>query len=59
METLNTEEATYIWHIHKNLSDIKLQLTEIDQQINTIRLNGRQQFMANAPKNFSRLLHDY
>lgn len=59
METLNTEEATYIWHIHKSLSDIKLQLAEIDQQINTIRLNGRQQFLENAPENFSRLLHDY
>lgn len=59
METLNTEEATYIWHIHKSLSEIKLQLTEIDQQINTIKLNGRQQFLENAPANFSRLLHDY
>lgn len=41
METLDTEEATYIWHIDKNISMLKDKLKEIDLSINVIRNDGR------------------
>jgi hypothetical protein len=31
----------------------------IDSYLNTIRKDGRQIFIKNAPYNFSRILHDY
>lgn len=59
LETLDTEEATYIWHIDKNKNILSQKLGAIDLDLNTIRNNGRQVFLQNEPENFSRLIHDY
>jgi hypothetical protein len=59
METLDTEEATYIWHIDKDLTLLKYKLKEIDHSINLIRNEGRQIFLESLPQNFTRILHDY
>lgn len=59
METLDTEEATYIWHIDKDISLLKYKLEEIDLSINVIRNEGRQIFLESQPQNFTRILHDY
>ena len=58
LETLDTEEATYIWHFNKDFS-IHHKLNEIDKQLNIIRNKGRQAFLDTQPENFSRILHDY
>ena len=59
LETLDTEEATYLWHFEKNISMLSFRLKEIDQHLDIIRNKGRQVFLASPPENFSRLLHDY
>jgi len=59
LETLDTEEATYIWSIAKNNSLIKDKLREIDKQLEIIRNNGRQVFLETNPENFSKVMHDY
>jgi hypothetical protein len=59
LETLDTEEATYIWHFPKDKQLLKLKLKEIDQHLNIIRSKGRQIFLETQPENFSRMLHDY
>jgi superfamily II DNA or RNA helicase len=59
METLDTEEATYIWHIDKDMTLLKNKLKEIDLSINVIRNDGRQVFLESQPQNFTRILHDY
>jgi hypothetical protein len=59
LETLVTEEATYIWHVEKNSNTLLHILRTIDQDLNLIRTKGRQAFLANHPDNFSRILHDY
>ena len=59
METLDTEEATYIWHLPKNIDALKQGILEIDRQLNKIRNEGRQAFLETNPINFSRILHDY
>ncbi|HZK93688.1 MAG TPA: hypothetical protein VFC67_05730 [Prolixibacteraceae bacterium] len=59
METLDTEEATYIWHLPKNINALKQGIMEIDRHLNKIRNDGRQVFLETNPINFSRLLHDY
>lgn len=59
LETLDTREATYIWHVEKNKQELRDQLRRIDQQLSLIRNEGRQAFLESQPMNFSRILHDY
>jgi len=59
LETLDTREATYIWHVGKNRQELRDQLKRIDQQLSLIRNEGRQAFLESQPINFSRILHDY
>ncbi len=59
LETLDTEEATYLWHFNKDVQQLPAKLREIDQQLNIIRDNGRQVFLETNPFDFTRILHDY
>ncbi len=59
LETLDTEEATYLWHTDKNKQALINKVKEIDQQLDMIRNKGRQTFLETNPGNFSRILHDY
>ena len=59
LETLNTEEATYIWHFDNDKKSLPDKLKQVDNYLNIIRNNGRQAFMENPSDNFSRILHDY
>jgi superfamily II DNA or RNA helicase len=59
LETLDTEEATYLWHIEKDKTQLKSQLKTIDKHLSIIRNNGRQTLLESKPENFSRILHDY
>lgn len=59
METLDTEEASYIWHIDKGITSLQNKLKEIDLSISIIRNDGRQVFLESQPQNFTRILHDY
>lgn len=59
LETLDTEEASYIWHTDKNKNSLIETVGKIDKDLQIIREKGRQAFVENAPKSFSRILHDY
>lgn len=59
LETLDTEEATYIWHLPKDRHLLKANIKEIDQTLNMIQKLGRKYFLNTNPVNFSRVLHDY
>ncbi|WP_437373212.1 TOTE conflict system archaeo-eukaryotic primase domain-containing protein [Maribacter litoralis] len=59
LETLDTEEATYIWHAPKNKSSLIEEVKQIDSQLSIIREKGRQIFLENSPENFARIMHDY
>ncbi|MCX6897006.1 MAG: DEAD/DEAH box helicase family protein [Verrucomicrobia bacterium] len=59
LETLDTEEATSLWHFAKDTATLKTKLKEIDAQLGVIRNKGRRVFLENQPENFSRILHDY
>lgn len=58
-ETLDTEEATYVWHVDKTLIALKNRLKIIDADIGKIRVGGRQQYFGNGTSDFSRIVHDY
>jgi hypothetical protein len=59
LETLDTEEATYLWHFDKDLSLLRERVAMVDRDLQLIRNKGRQAFLANPPSNFSRIVHDY
>ncbi|WP_439490628.1 TOTE conflict system archaeo-eukaryotic primase domain-containing protein [Algoriphagus sp.] len=59
METVDTEEATYLWRMPKNINELKLEIQKIDSQLNTIRNEGRQKFLESNPIDFSKVQHDY
>ncbi|HTE26651.1 TOTE conflict system archaeo-eukaryotic primase domain-containing protein [Flavitalea sp.] len=59
LETLDTEEASYLWHFPRIVSNLPLKLKEIDAHLDIIRKQGRQGFLTSPPENFSRILHDY
>jgi len=58
-ETLDTEEATYIWHVDKNIAALKNRLKKIDTELGTIRAKGRQYYIGIQTDNFSRIVHEY
>src|SRR5690606_17198594 len=60
LETLDTEEATYIWHTDKDRTILKNSIEIIDSHLQIIREKGREKFMEeNMPTNFSRIIHNY
>lgn len=59
LETLDTEEASYLWHFEKQRSLLPTFLKDLDRQLDIIRLQGRHAFISAAPENFSRIVHDY
>jgi len=58
-ETLDTEEATYIWTVDKNENDLKEMLIHIDKTINLIIKDGRNEYRRQKEENFKRVVHDY
>ncbi|MET3501855.1 superfamily II DNA or RNA helicase [Mucilaginibacter rubeus] len=58
-ETLDTEEATYIWHIEKSVYELERSIKRVDGLLGQIRIKGRQQYLETNPEQFSRILHDY
>lgn len=59
LETLDIEEATYVWHIKGVPEKLQQNLQQVEHDLNTIKNKGRQAFLKNPPQNFSRVLHDY
>lgn len=59
-ETLNSEEATYLWHTEKDRGKLKLQLSKTEEIINTIKVLGKTSYInSKTDENFRRVLHDY
>ena len=58
-ETLNSEEATYIWHFEKSMDALRKGLTEIEAILTKIKTTGKQEYLSKDHDNFSRVMHDY
>lgn len=58
-ETLDTEEATYIWHIEKDKEKLKLKLMKIEDIINVIRVHGKIAYINSQDDSYQRVFHDY
>lgn len=58
-ETLDTEEATYVWHINNNLQALKTALRKIEDIINIIKVQGKTAYINSNDDSFRRIYHDY
>jgi hypothetical protein len=58
-ETLNSEEATYVWHFEKTMDALRNGLNEIEGVLKEIRNSGKQDYLNKDHPNFSRIMHDY
>ena len=58
-ETLDTEEATYIWRIQKDEGTLISSLKDLESAICDIKSNGKIGFLRKNDENFDRIYHDY
>ncbi len=58
-ETLNSEEATYIWHFEKSMDALRSGLKEIESILNDIKATSKLDYLKKEHDNFSRVIHDY
>lgn len=58
-ETLNSEEATYIWHFEKSIDALRQGLKEIETVLNEIKATSKMDYLRAEHDNFSRVIHDY
>lgn len=58
-ETLDSEEATYIWDTEKSREALRVTLDQIEEIITGIKKSGRQDYLKQEHPNFSRIWHDY
>lgn len=58
-ETLDSEEATYVWHTDRTRESLKQKLSEIELILKEIKQSGRQQYLTKDNEGFTRVLHDY
>lgn len=58
-ETLDTKEATYVWHTQKDIGILRKEFSKIEDTINTIQVQGKIAYLNTANDSFQRIYHDY
>jgi hypothetical protein len=58
-ETLDTEEATYIWAVANDVNKLEQVLTDTGKTINLIIRDGKNEYISRKEENFYRVYHDY
>ena len=58
-ETIDTKEATYMWHTDKDLNILKMTLRKIEDIINVMKVQGKIAYLNANEDNFQRIRHDY
>lgn len=58
-ETLNTEEATYIWQVEKNTQTLKATFKKLVDKIRLIKEGGKSVYITTTKDDFKRVYHDY
>ncbi|MBV7533785.1 DEAD/DEAH box helicase [Chitinophaga sp. sic0106] len=58
-ETLDSHEATYIWHVSKTKEALRQAIGMIEGILQEIRNTGKQEYLKKDHPDFSRIFHDY
>lgn len=58
-ETVNTEEATYIWVTNNNPNKLKEEFGKIKSKLKEIMSDGKRDYLIKNQKHFRRIIHNY
>jgi len=58
-ETLDSEEATWIWHSGNNREELKRTLSKIEDILNVVKVQGKTAYINSNDDMFRRIIHDY
>ncbi len=58
-ETLDSEEATYVWHFEKSMDALRNGLKEIESILHEIKETSKKDYLKKENHNLSRIIHDY
>lgn len=58
-ETLDTEEATYVWCVQKDINEVRNYLRKVEKVIGEIKVHGKMNYIKAAEDSFFRIYHDY
>ncbi len=58
-ETLDTAEATYVWHADKTITELKRTLLHVEAIINAVKIQGKIAYIQTSTDHFHRITHDY
>lgn len=58
-ETLDTEEATYVWPVEKDVLQLKLTLKKIEEIIQLVKVQGKVAYLSSSTETYRRIFHQY
>lgn len=58
-ETLDTEEATYVWPVEKDVLQLKLTLKKIEEIIQLVKVQGKVAYLSSSTETYRRIYHQY
>lgn len=58
-ETLDTEEATYVWPVEKDAQKLKLALKKTEDILHLIKAQGKVAYLSSSEEPFRRIVHHY
>ena len=58
-ETLDTEEATYVWPVEKDLVQLKLALKKVEDIIQLVKVQGKVAYLSATGETYRRIFHHY
>ena len=57
-ETLDTEEATYLWPVEKEVTQLKLALKKVEEILQLVKVQGKTAYLS-SEASFRRIFHHY
>ena len=58
-ETLDTEEATYVWPVEKEVAKLKRALKKVEEIIQLVKVQGKVAYLAAEGETYRRIFHQY
>jgi hypothetical protein len=58
-ETLDTEEATYVWPVEKDIHQLKLALKKVEDILQLVKVQGKAAYLSSPDKRYRRIFHHY
>lgn len=58
-ETLDTEEATYVWPVEKEVIQLKVALKKVEEILHLVKVQGKVAYISSSEETYRRVFHHY